>query len=152
MTVPAGTLTDTGLLFALVDVQGQPEQYVRCQALIPSLAVPLVTTWPCFTEALYLCRQRGGRPLQRLLWVLWEGRTVRIHAPTEAETARALELMETYNDMPMDLAGASLIALAEARGYGRVFSIDSDFYVYRLADGTALEAVPGPMLQRGKTQ
>jgi len=150
MTVPVGTLTDTGLLFALVDVQGQPEQYVRCQALIPSLAVPLVTTWPCFTEALYLCRQRGGWPLQRLLWVLWEGGTVRIHAPTEAETARALELMETYNDMPMDLAGASLIALAEARGYGRVFSIDSDFYVYRLVDGSALEVVPGPMSARGR--
>lgn len=152
MTTPAGTLTDTGPLFALVDVQGQPEQHARCQALMPSLAVPLVTTWPCFTEALYLCRQRGGWPLQRLLWVLWEGGTVRIHAPTEAETARALELMEKYHDMPMDLADASLVALAEARGYQRVFSIDSDFYVYRLADGSALEVVPGPMPQRGKTQ
>jgi len=58
--------------------------------------------------------------------------------------------METYNDMPMDLAGASLIALAEARGYQRVFSIDSDFYVYRLVDGSALEVVPGPMSARGR--
>ena len=49
----------------------------------------------------------------------------------------------------MDLADASLVALAETRGDGRVFSIDSDFYVCRLADGTALEVVPGPMPQRG---
>jgi len=53
-------------------------------------------------------------------------------------------LMEQYADRPMDLADASLIALAEAAGYTRIFSIDSDFYVYRLANGTALEVVPGP--------
>ena len=149
MTAPVGTLTDTGPLFALVDVQGQPEQYARCQALMPSLAVPLVTTWPCFTEALYLCHKRGRWPLQRLLWMLWDGGTVRIHVTTDTETARALELMEKYHDMPMDLADASLVALAETRGDGRVFSIDSDFYVYRLVDGSVLEVVPGPMSQRG---
>ena len=84
--------------------------------------------------------------------MLWEGGTVRIHVTTDAETMRALELMEKYNDMPMDLADASLVALAEADSYQRVFSIDSDFYVYRLADGSALEVVPGPMPQRGRTR
>ena len=82
--------------------------------------------------------------------MLWEGGTVRVHVTTDAETARVLELMEKYHDMPMDLADASLVALAEADGYQRVFSIDSDFYVYRLADGSALEVVPGPMPQRGR--
>ncbi len=53
--------------------------------------------------------------------------------------------MEQYRDRPMDLADASLVALAETAGYTRIFSIDSDFYVYRLADGSALEVVPGPM-------
>ena len=66
-----------------------------------------------------------------------------------AELNRSLDLMEQYQDRPMDLADASLVALAETRGDGRVFSIDSDFYVCRLADGTALEVVPGPMPQRG---
>jgi len=50
---------------------------------------------------------------------------------------------------PMDTADASLIALAETAGYTRIFSIDSDFYVYRLANETALEVVPGPM-QKGR--
>ena len=44
-----------------------------------------------------------------------------------------------------DTADALLIALAEAAGYTRIFSIDSDFYAYRLADRTVLEVVPGPM-------
>ena len=70
---------------------------------------------------------------------------LRLHAPTSAETTRTFELMEQYKDRPMDLADASLVALAEAKGYTRIFSIDSDFYIYRLADGAALEVVPGPM-------
>ena len=70
---------------------------------------------------------------------------LKLHTPTRQETIRILQLMEQYADRPMDLADASLVALAEAAGYTRIFSIDSDFYVYRLADGTALEVVPGPL-------
>ena len=81
--------------------------------------------------------------------LLREG-TLRVHPSTEAELSRALDLMEQYQDRPMDLADASLIALAEAQGYSRIFSIDSDFYVYRLADGSALEVVPGPIAPQGR--
>ena len=56
--------------------------------------------------------------------------------------ARAFELMEQYTDHPMDLADASLVVVAESRTLRRVFTTDSDFYVYRLADGSALEVVP----------
>ena len=48
----------------------------------------------------------------------------------------------------MDLADASLIALAESTGYRRIFSLDSDFSVYRLMDGSALEVMPGPSTHR----
>ncbi len=41
----------------------------------------------------------------------------------------------------MDLADASLIAAAEALSLKRIFTIDSDFYVYRLADGSSLEVI-----------
>ena len=51
-------------------------------------------------------------------------------------------LMEEYRDTPMDLADASVVAAAESRSLRRVFTVDSDFYVYRLKDGTALEVLP----------
>ena len=73
---------------------------------------------------------------------------LRLHVPSDEETLRTLELMKMYRDKPMDLADASLVALAETEGYTRIFSIDSDFYVYRLADGSALEVVPGPLKSR----
>lgn len=143
--MPDGTLTDTGPLFAMVDARGQPEQFARCTAAMATLPVPLVTTWPCFSEALYLTGKREGWQMQQFVAELVLVGTIRLHTPTEAETARILQIMERYADRPMDLADASLVALAETARYTRVFSIDSDFYVYRLADGTALEVVPGPL-------
>ena len=41
----------------------------------------------------------------------------------------------------MDLADASLVAVAESHSMRRVFTVDTDFYIYRLVDGAALEVV-----------
>ena len=147
---PDGTLTDTGPLYAMVDPKGQPRQYARCKALLPLQPLPLMTTWPCLSETMYLTGKNGGWHMQKLVAEYVEVGMVRLHTPSETETQRILALMDKYQDRPMDLADASLVALAEARGYQRVFSIDSDFYMYRLADGSALEVVPGPMPARGR--
>lgn len=146
-----GTLTDTGPLFALADPKGQPEQNRRCQALLLTLPMPLVTTLPCLTEAMYMCGRTGGWFMQRYIARLLREGTLGVGISSKAEMSRALDLMDKYQDRPMDLADASLVALAEARSYQQIFSIDSDFYMYRLADGSALEVVPGPMTeQRGR--
>ncbi len=142
---PDGTLTDSGPLFALVDPQGQPAQFARCTALFATLEMPLVTTWPCLAEVMHLTGREDGWGMQQYIADYIATDMLRLHTPTREETARILQLMEQYADRPMDLADASLVALAEAHGYTRIFSIDSDFYVYRLADGSALEVVPGPI-------
>lgn len=138
------TLTDTGPLFALSDPQGQPEASARCAAVLPLLSLPLVTTWPCFAEAMYLCGRAGGWPMQRVLWNRVRHGTLIFAALADADALRMIALMETYADTPMDLADASLVAVAETMALTRIFSLDSDFYIYRLADGSALEVVPGP--------
>jgi len=50
--------------------------------------------------------------------------------------------MEKYRDTPMDLADASLVAAAESPGLRRIFSLDSDFLVYKINGASAFEAVP----------
>ncbi len=144
MSRAEGTLTDTGSLFALVDPSGQPEQSARCEQALATLALPLVTTWPCLAEAMYLAQRRGGWFMQDLLGDMIRTDQLRLHSPGEGEPARVLALMAQYRDRTMDLADASLIALAEAQGHQRIFSIDGDFYVYRLPGGGTLEVVPGP--------
>jgi predicted nucleic acid-binding protein len=45
---------------------------------------------------------------------------------------RIEELMEHYADLPMDLADASLVVLAEEMGSGQILSTDQrDFHTYR---------------------
>ncbi len=40
--------------------------------------------------------------------------------------------MQKYRDLPMDLAEASLVILAEHLGHGRILSVDQrDFHTYR---------------------
>ena len=50
--------------------------------------------------------------------------------------------MEQYHDRPMDLADASLVAAAEARGDRRIFTIDNDFYIYQWNGREPFEVVP----------
>ena len=51
-------------------------------------------------------------------------------------------LMEQYRDLPMDLADASLVAIAEERRLDRIFTLDADFHVYRLPRGRSFTIVP----------
>ena len=43
------TLTDTGPLVALVDEDDA--HHAACALVLPALSPPMVTPWPCFTEA-----------------------------------------------------------------------------------------------------
>ena len=133
-------LTDTGPLVALLDADDS--YHVACVAAAQRLPFgPLLTTWPCFTEAMYLLGEVGGYPYQAALWALRaEGRLVLLDLTT-GEIDRLAVLMEKYKDTPMDLADASLVAVAENRFLRRVFTVDNDFFIYRLSDGSALEVV-----------
>jgi hypothetical protein len=52
--------------------------------------------------------------------------------------------MDRETDRPMDLADASLVALAEERGQRRVFTLDPGFAVYRFRGRQRFEVVPAP--------
>lgn len=69
------------------------------------------------------------------------GRLV-LHDLTKEETDRICELMDKYRDLPMDLADASLIAVADQLKTKTIFTLDKDFYIYRLRDGSAFTIVP----------
>ena len=100
----------------------------------------MVTTWPAFAEAMVLAARDGGWPAQERLWRLVVEQALTL--ASVAEPLRVAELMAKYRDVPMDLADATLIALAEQDGHRRIFTIDSDFHIYRLGNGRLLDVVP----------
>ena len=135
------TLTDTGPLVALIN-RNDPN-YALCTTTARRLpAGPLVTTWPCFTEAIYLVFRAGGFPAQAALWRLRTTGRLLLHDLSVAEVDRMVALMEQYRDRPMDLADASLVAASEHLRMRRLFTLDNDFRIYRLADGSTLDLVP----------
>ena len=135
------TLTDTGPLVALAD-RNDPAHF-RCVASTKTLPKsPLLTTWPCFTEAMYLLDRAGGYRAQEELWQLRRKEIVVLHRLTVAEGDRMDALMLQYKDIPMDLADASLVAVAESLNLTRVFTIDNHFRAYRLGNHGVFEIVP----------
>ena len=131
-------LTDAGPLIALV--LPQDASHGRCSQAFRELRPTMVTTWPAFAEAMFLAGRVAGWPVQDRLWQFVTHGRLSFAEPNEPR--RAAELMSKYRDVPMDLADATLVAVAEQDGHRRVFTLDSDFYVYRLANGRALRVVP----------
>jgi uncharacterized protein len=135
------TLCDTGPLVALVDQDDAA--HARCVAALSTLpASPLLTTWPCFVEAMYLLWRAGGLSAQEELWGYLADGLVVLHTPEPGEWERMRELMRQYHDIPMDLADASLVVVAEQLSLRCIFTLDSDFYAYRVHGTQSFEVVP----------
>ena len=66
-------------------------------------------------------------------------------APTPAQLARAMEIDRRYADLGLGLVDASVVALAEDLGVGRIATRDlRHFRAVRLRDGSAFELVVDP--------
>lgn len=64
------TLCDTGPLIALID--RSDAGFDKCVLALPTLTPPLITTWPCLTEAMYLLGTYGGYMAQDELWSFFD--------------------------------------------------------------------------------
>ena len=127
-------------MVALIDA-GEAD-HEACRQVISGQVGPLVTTWPAFTEAVYLLGDAGGWPAQRALWQMMEKNALQLAELSLAAIDRARSLMEKYQDVPMDLADATLVATAEARSLRRIFTLDSDFRIYKLRGRLSFELLP----------
>lgn len=123
-------IADTGFFYALADRSDR--HHARAVALLPTIAEPLISTWPVLTETTHLMNQRLGAQVSvRFLRNVADGFCV-VHALDAAQVRRIADLMAQYADLPMDLADASLVLLAEHLGDGRILSTDErDFQTCR---------------------
>jgi predicted nucleic acid-binding protein len=134
-------LIDTGPLVAIID-KADIENHRKCSSILRSLRDPFLTTWPCLTEAMYFIGDMRGWKGQATLWKLFIRGVIRLHPPADDEWKRVRDLMEEYKDTPMSLADASLVVLAERTGTRTIFTLDSDFGVYRINGREPFSIVP----------
>jgi predicted nucleic acid-binding protein len=90
---------------------------------------PLLTCEAVLTEAAFLLK-REGREADPLFELLERG-VIRIALDMQEEQADLRALMRRYRNRPMSLADACLVRLSELEAEGEVFTLDSDFRIYR---------------------
>lgn len=123
-------IADTGFWIALLDRRDNLHHKVRYYAT--SLDEALITTMPVVTEVCYLLQTRCG-PSYSAEFLLAQGDGLfQLFMFGEVMFPKMAKLMKQYADLPMDLADASLVLLAEHLGHGRIVSTDQrDFQTYR---------------------
>jgi uncharacterized protein len=134
------TLTDAGPLIAIIDAD-EPD-HATCVEALDQVVIPLTTTWPAFTEAIYLLTRGGGIRAQQALWRLVQTDRLEVADLSLSAIDRSARLMDQYADRPMDLADATLVALAEERGDRRIFTLDADFQICRFRGRQHFETIP----------
>ena len=123
-------IADTGFFLALANRRDRHHE--RAKTNIRELREALVTTWPVLTETCHVLLSRLGVEAElRFMEGVAKG-ALELFALEPAHLPRVRELMESYRNLPMDLADASLVVLAEHLGHGRILSTDErDFRAYR---------------------
>ncbi len=118
----AKVLVDTGPLVSWLD-RGDGD-HTRCIAFFAIYEGQLVTTWPVLTEVCHLLPRLVAGCFMR--WVAADDIAV---------------LLRKYDDLPMVLACASLVWLAEQVGIGEGITLDdTDFDISRLPTGATFDA------------
>ncbi len=122
-------LVDAGPLVALLDADDRHHR--ACALALEEIRAPLATVWPAVAEAAYLLGSVSSAAQDDLLGML-EGEGIGLLSLGPGDIPRIRELMAKYADLPMDLADACLVRVAERERLDTVLTIDRrDFRVYR---------------------
>lgn len=123
-------LTDTGYWLALAN--RRDKHHARAVEVSVELLEDPITTWPVITETCYLLQSRIGIQSVSRFVTLLDHNEITIFDLNRKHFLRIYQLMLKYASLPMDLADASLVILAEELGHGRILSTDQrDFGIYR---------------------
>jgi hypothetical protein len=131
-------LADTEFFIALGN--NGDRYHSRAIQVISTLREPLITTYPVITETSYLLARDAGLSVQFEFLTEVANGTFPVFDFQRQHLSRMVELMRRYANLPMDLADASLVVLAEHLGHGRILTCDRrDFNIYRWNNNNLFE-------------
>ncbi|MEO0378240.1 MAG: PIN domain-containing protein [Cyanobacteria bacterium P01_A01_bin.17] len=130
-------IVDTGILVALIDQRDQYHDWAREH--LGLIAPPLLTCEAVISEAWFLLgRVRNGR---EALFLLLEQAQVSVGFDLSAEQVAVIGLMRRYQSVPASIADAELVRMAELYPQSSVFTLDSDFQIYRKNRNTPIPLI-----------
>ena len=121
---------DTGFLLALLDARDI--NHAAALKWEPSVEEGWITTWPVVTELCYLVTTKLSVAVAVDCMQEMTHGAIKIWDIPDQQAREIPALMKRYANLPMDLADASLVLLAEHLGHGRILTTDErDFGAYR---------------------
>ena len=127
MTLKQDIIIDTGPLVALLNRADGAHAWVLMQ--MQGMSPPFITCEAVLSEASYLTRNlKGARAA--LMEMVGEN-FLRIGMTVQDHHAALLAMIRRYDSVPMSVADACIVRLAELHPASSVFTLDSDFSIYR---------------------
>lgn len=120
-------LLDTGPLVAYL--VGREHHHDWSVEQFQRLSPPLLTCEPVVTEALFLLR--GSADTRARLFDCFRRQAIRLAFHLDEEIEKTASLLDRYASVPMSLADACLVRMAELYPNASVLTIDIDFQIYR---------------------
>jgi predicted nucleic acid-binding protein len=120
-------IVDTGPLVAFFD--RAERHHAWAVERIEQIEAPLLVCEPVLAEAMFLLGQYA-RAVDALFELLQNG-ALHIGFHVDAHVAAVRTLVRKYRDTPMSLADACIVRMAEIYDGHDVFTLDSDFTIYR---------------------
>ncbi len=120
-------LVDTGPLVALLNRRESHHDWVRQQFSL--LQPPLLTCEAVLSEACFLLRDIPAGA--DALWQLVSRGVVVVRFDLGSEVTSVARLMKRYANVPMSLADACLVRMAELQTDSSVLTLDAHFRIYR---------------------
>ena len=125
-------ILDTGPLVAYLRGSDQYHEWARQQ--FRQYRSPFLTCEPVLTETAFLLSRYGGTVNVEPLLMLVTAGALEVVLRLSDEVPRLQELMRRYRNIPMSLADACLVRMAELHPDSTVLTLDSDFLIYRQHD------------------
>jgi uncharacterized protein len=131
-------IIDTGAFIALFNPRDR--FHAEARTAFANLSEPLITTYPVLSETCYLLARSVNHQAQYNFLKTYLRGAFQLFDLQPQQIEQMVGLMEKYDDLPMDLADASLVALADYLGHGRILTVDRrDFSVYRWGNNQPFE-------------
>jgi predicted nucleic acid-binding protein len=125
--VAASVIVDTGPIVAFLDADDRHHAWAKSH--FARLRPPLLTCEAVLTEACFLTARGGGD--ESAVTEMVERGVLSVARLFDAEAASIARLMRRYENVPMSLADACLVRLIELTSQATLFTLDSDFEIYR---------------------
>jgi predicted nucleic acid-binding protein len=130
-------IIDTGVVVSLANRREQYHRWAKKQSA--HLSYPFYTCEAVLSESFHLLEsvQNGTQTLLSLL----KKELIKVSFSYSKEAKRIHKIIGKYDDLPAAFADACLVRMYELEQNARIFTLDSDFTIYRHQNGNPLSLI-----------